>query len=62
MTAPVAPAAKPEAEQVPTVDQSKLEALTKPVETAAPKRVEAEKPEELEKANEKLAGLMKPKE
>jgi ABC-2 type transport system ATP-binding protein len=48
----------------PAVDQSKLEALSKPIETAQPKAPEtdAEKPEEIEKANEKLAGLVKPKE
>jgi hypothetical protein len=61
-TAPVPATVKAETEEKSTVDQSKLEALTKPVEAAAPKRVETEKPEEIEKANEKLAGLMKPKE
>ena len=45
------------------VDQSKLEALTKAPEAPKPVLpVQTEKPEELEKANEKLAGLVKPKQ
>jgi ABC-2 type transport system ATP-binding protein len=55
------------AEMEPTdkVDRKKLEALTKaaePAPAAAAKPAEAEKAEGLEKANEKLASLMKPKE
>jgi ABC-2 type transport system ATP-binding protein len=45
------------------VNESKLDALTKPVETPKPVvAAESEKPEELAKANEKLAGLIKPKQ
>jgi ABC-2 type transport system ATP-binding protein len=45
------------------VDQSKLEALTRPTESSKPViPKQTEKPEELEKANEKLAGLVKPKQ
>ena len=58
-----APAPKPEPDEVAAVDQSKLDALTKPVETPKAKTTpQAENPQELEKANEKLAGLMKPRE
>jgi len=56
-------AQKPEPALAETVDQSRLEALTKaPETTPAVTKPKAEKPEELEKANEKLAGLVKPKE
>ena len=59
-SAPVPPVQEQPAE---AVDQSKLAALARPAE-APPKPIEkseSEKPEELEKANEKLAGLVKPK-
>ena len=57
---PVQPAAAPPAPTVPTVDQRKLEELTKPTESK-PASVPAQsstKPEDLEKANEKLASLL----
>jgi ABC-2 type transport system ATP-binding protein len=49
------------AQPVETVDQKKLAALAKPTEPAAPMPAadsEKEKPAELEKANEKLSGLL----
>jgi len=59
------PAATPEVKPAETIDQPKLEALTKPNEPAAPVSkplAEPEKPDELEQANEKLASLLgKPK-
>jgi ABC-2 type transport system ATP-binding protein len=63
-TAPAAPAVKTAQDEGPVVVQSKLDALTKPVETTqpAPTTTQQEKPEEIEKANEKLAGLVKPKQ
>jgi hypothetical protein len=55
------PTQKATVEPVPGVDQAKLEALSKPLDTA-PKKVEPEKPADLEKANEKLSSLLgKPK-
>jgi ABC-2 type transport system ATP-binding protein len=66
LAAPATAAAAPktEPEKVTTVDQGKLDALTKPVGTpqTKPAAAQPEKPEELEKANEKLAGLVKPKQ
>jgi ABC-2 type transport system ATP-binding protein len=60
--APATPAVKKEQEEAP-VDQGKLDALTKPVEAPQPKPAsQQEKTEEIEKANEKLAGLVKPKQ
>jgi ABC-2 type transport system ATP-binding protein len=59
-----APAVAPVAAPAETVDQRKLEALTKPVEPAAPASPAPtpKSAEELQKANEKLASLLgKPK-
>jgi ABC-2 type transport system ATP-binding protein len=58
---PLAPAAA--AVPVETVDAKKLEALTRSAESAPPSASApaAEKPAELEKANEKLASLLNPK-
>jgi len=61
--APAQPAPEPD-----TVDRKKLDALTRGPEPVAPApgpntapQAPSNKPEELEKANEKLAGLVKPK-
>lgn len=67
LAAPQAPAPAPAPAPTPedTLDQQKLEALTKPAEpaipapTAAPAAVQAASEEELRKADEKLASLVK---
>jgi len=64
LTAPATPTPSPKPESAPAeaVDQSRLDALTKPSEPPpSAAKPEAEKPEELKKANERLSGLVKPK-
>ena len=63
LATPQAQPAAPEpvvAQPTSAVDQTKLDALTRPVELASPppKTVEPEKPADLSKANEKLSSLL----